>query len=73
MPCGSYLDTDLEEIMATSRDRKELLWAWQSWHDSVGRQLRSAYEYYVLLSNKAAQYNGKQAGHNVMGQHPGRE
>nr|XP_021489952.1 angiotensin-converting enzyme-like [Meriones unguiculatus] len=56
-PCLS-LEPDLEEIMATSRDRKELLWAWQSWHDSVGRQLRSAYEYYVLLSNKAAQYNG---------------
>lgn len=62
MPCGSYLGTDLEEIMATSRDQKELLWAWQGWRDAVGRQLRPIFEDYVHLSNKVAHYNGKQAG-----------
>lgn len=72
MPCGSYLGTDLEEIMATSRDQKELLWAWQGWRDVVGRQLRPVFEDYVRLSNKAAQYNGKQAGHSILGQCPGK-
>lgn len=67
VPCGSSLGTDLQEIMATSRDQKELLWAWQGWRDAVGRQLRPVFEDYVRLSNKAAQYNGKWAGHNVLG------
>ncbi|XP_004456877.2 angiotensin-converting enzyme-like protein Ace3 [Dasypus novemcinctus] len=52
------LEPDLEEVMASSRDEKELLWAWQSWRDSVGRQLRSTFHRYVQLSNKAAQLNG---------------
>ncbi|XP_052051480.1 angiotensin-converting enzyme-like protein Ace3 [Apodemus sylvaticus] len=52
------LEPDLEEIMATSRDQKELLWAWQGWRDAVGRQLRPVFDDYVRLSNKAAQYNG---------------
>ncbi|XP_051015235.1 angiotensin-converting enzyme-like protein Ace3 [Acomys russatus] len=56
-PCLS-LEPDLEEIMATSRDQKELLWAWQGWRDTVGRALRPTFEAYVHLSNKAAQYNG---------------
>ncbi|XP_028721157.1 angiotensin-converting enzyme-like protein Ace3 [Peromyscus leucopus] len=56
-PCLS-LEPDLEEIMATSRDQKELLWAWQGWRDAVGRQIRPIFEYYVQLSNEAAQYNG---------------
>ncbi|XP_021032679.1 angiotensin-converting enzyme-like protein Ace3 isoform X3 [Mus caroli] len=56
-PCLT-LEPDLQEIMATSRDQKELLWAWQGWRDAVGRQLRPVFEDYVRLSNKAAQYNG---------------
>ncbi|XP_038942571.1 angiotensin I converting enzyme (peptidyl-dipeptidase A) 3 isoform X2 [Rattus norvegicus] len=56
-PCMP-LEPDLEEIMATSRDQKELLWAWQGWRDAIGRQLRPVFEDYVHLSNKAAQYNG---------------
>jgi hypothetical protein len=55
------LGTDLEEIMATSRDRKELLWAWQGWRDAVGRQLRPIFGRYVQLSNKAARLNGEQS------------
>lgn len=73
VPCASYLGTDLEEIMATSRDQKELLWAWQGWRDAIGRQLRPVFEDYVHLSNKAAQYNGKQAGHKGLGQCLGKE
>ncbi|XP_011366886.1 angiotensin-converting enzyme-like protein Ace3 [Pteropus vampyrus] len=56
-PCMP-LEPDLEEVMATSRDYKELLWAWQGWRDAAGRQLRVAFEYYVHLSNKAAMLNG---------------
>ncbi|XP_061248289.1 angiotensin-converting enzyme-like protein Ace3 isoform X2 [Bos javanicus] len=52
------LEPDLEEVMATSRDQKELLWAWQGWRDAVGRQLRMTFERYVQLSNKAAKLNG---------------
>ncbi|XP_055435571.1 angiotensin-converting enzyme-like protein Ace3 [Bubalus kerabau] len=54
------LEPDLEEVMATSRDQKELLWAWQGWRDAVGRQLRMTFERYVQLSNKAARLNGYQ-------------
>ncbi|XP_015984801.1 angiotensin-converting enzyme-like protein Ace3 [Rousettus aegyptiacus] len=56
-PCMP-LEPDLEEVMATSRDQKELLWAWQGWRDAAGRQLRVAFEHYVHLSNKAARLNG---------------
>uniref|UniRef100_A0A8C7BW83 Angiotensin-converting enzyme n=1 Tax=Neovison vison TaxID=452646 RepID=A0A8C7BW83_NEOVI len=49
---------DLQEVMATSRDQKELLWAWQGWRDAVGRQLRMTFDRYVQLSNKAAKLNG---------------
>ncbi|XP_053426752.1 angiotensin-converting enzyme-like protein Ace3 [Nycticebus coucang] len=52
------LEPDLEEVMATSRDQKELLWAWQGWRDAVGRQIRTIFGQYVHLSNKAAQLNG---------------
>ncbi|XP_057569833.1 angiotensin-converting enzyme-like protein Ace3 [Hippopotamus amphibius kiboko] len=52
------LEPDLEEVMATSRDQKELLWAWQGWRDAVGRQLRVTFERYVQLSNEAAKLNG---------------
>ncbi|XP_039091839.1 angiotensin-converting enzyme-like protein Ace3 [Hyaena hyaena] len=56
-PCLA-LEPDLQEVMATSRDQKELLWAWQGWRDAVGRQLRNIFERYVQLSNKAANLNG---------------
>eukprot|EP00071_Canis_lupus_P044971 XP_022278528.1 angiotensin-converting enzyme-like protein Ace3 isoform X1 [Canis lupus familiaris] len=56
-PCMP-LEPDLQEVMATSRDQKELLWAWQGWRDAVGRQLRITFERYVQLSNKAANLNG---------------
>lgn len=45
--------------MATSRDQKELLWAWQGWRDAVGRMLRDIFEDYVRLSNEAAKLNGE--------------
>ncbi|XP_006146875.1 angiotensin-converting enzyme-like protein Ace3 [Tupaia chinensis] len=56
-PCMS-LEPELEDIMANSRDQKELLWAWQGWRDAVGRLIRTSFERYVQLSNKVAQLNG---------------
>nr|XP_019588384.1 PREDICTED: angiotensin-converting enzyme-like [Rhinolophus sinicus] len=56
-PCMP-LEPDLKEIMATSRNQKDLLWAWQGWRDAVGRTLRVNFEHYVELSNKAARLNG---------------
>lgn len=45
--------------MATSRNQKELLWAWQGWRDAVGRTVRVNFDHYVELSNKAARLNGE--------------
>uniref|UniRef100_A0A8C9GPX8 Angiotensin-converting enzyme n=1 Tax=Piliocolobus tephrosceles TaxID=591936 RepID=A0A8C9GPX8_9PRIM len=52
------LEPELEEVMATSRNKEELLWAWQGWRDAVGCQIRTTFEHYVELSNKATQLNG---------------
>lgn len=41
--------TDLQEVTASSRDQRELLWAWQGWRDAMGHQLRSTFERYVQL------------------------
>lgn len=45
--------------MATSREYEELLWAWQSWRDKVGRAILPLYPKYVGFSNKIAQLNGE--------------
>ncbi|XP_063315425.1 angiotensin-converting enzyme [Pelobates fuscus] len=52
------LDPDLTEIMATSRDYDELLFAWKGWRDASGKKIRSDFKEYVKLVNKAAQLNG---------------
>ncbi|NWS81100.1 ACE enzyme, partial [Toxostoma redivivum] len=52
------LDPDLTDIMATSRDYSELLFAWKGWRDASGKKMRNNYRRYVELSNKAAVLNG---------------
>ncbi|NXD66074.1 ACE enzyme, partial [Eolophus roseicapillus] len=52
------LDPDLTDIMATSRDYDELLFAWKGWRDASGKQIKNNYKRYVELSNKAAMLNG---------------
>ncbi|XP_006833625.1 PREDICTED: angiotensin-converting enzyme-like isoform X3 [Chrysochloris asiatica] len=52
------LEPDLTTLMATSRDYKELLWAWEGWRDKVGRAILNFFPKYVELSNKAARLNG---------------
>ncbi|AGY58470.1 M2 family metallopeptidase [Gloeobacter kilaueensis] len=48
---------DLERILRTSRDPKELLDVWQGWHQ-IARPLRPRYERFVQLSNKGARELG---------------
>lgn len=45
--------------MATSHNYEELLWAWKSWRDKVGRAILPFFPKYVELSNKAAKLNGE--------------
>lgn len=56
---GLCLVSDLQQIMAESRDYNELLFAWQGWRNASGRELRQDYKRYVQLANKAATLNGK--------------
>nr|CAH0112907.1 unnamed protein product [Daphnia galeata] len=53
-----YLEPELTELMAKNENYDDHLWAWQAWHDGVGRQLRPLYLRVVELSNKQAQLNG---------------
>ncbi|XP_059494632.1 angiotensin-converting enzyme [Stegostoma tigrinum] len=52
------LDPDLTDIMATSNDYNELLFAWKGWRDASGKKMRTNFKRYVELSNKAARLNG---------------
>ncbi|KAM5150443.1 angiotensin-converting enzyme isoform 2-T2 [Callospermophilus lateralis] len=52
------LEPELTNVMATSRNYEELLWAWKSWRDKVGRTILPLFPKYVQLTNKAAQLNG---------------
>uniref|UniRef100_F6S8L7 Angiotensin-converting enzyme n=1 Tax=Ornithorhynchus anatinus TaxID=9258 RepID=F6S8L7_ORNAN len=56
-PCVP-LEPDLTELMATSQNYEELLWAWQGWREAAGKPVRQKFERYVELSNKAARLNG---------------
>jgi Oligoendopeptidase F len=49
--------TDLEEILATSRDYAKLQEAWTGWHD-VGAQMREPYARFVELANEGARALG---------------
>ncbi|XP_072173958.1 angiotensin-converting enzyme-like protein Ace3 [Diadema setosum] len=57
-PSCLFLEPGLQHIMATSRNEKELLWAWRGWHDAVGHPMRALYTKYVDLSNIAAKGGG---------------
>ena len=52
------LDPDLYMLMAKSRDYNELLWAWKSWRDAVGPQMRPLYQKLVGLLNSGAREHG---------------
>ena len=42
----------------TSTNDKERLWAWQQWHDGVGRLMHPLYQNYVKWKNEAAVLDG---------------
>lgn len=44
--------------MATSTNYDELLYAWKTWRDVSGAEIKSSYNTYVTLSNEAAVANG---------------
>lgn len=53
---------DLSDIMATSRNYKKLLYAWEGWHNAAGNPLRPKYEEFVQLSNEAYSMDGTNPG-----------
>ena len=55
--------SDLTEIMATSDDWEELVWAWQGWRESSSRAMPPLFTEFVELQNDAADLNGKQNTH----------
>lgn len=61
--------SDLQRIMAESRDYDELLFAWKGWRDSAGKVLRQDYKRYVELANKAATLNGMTSARVVFHTH----
>ncbi|XP_037547566.1 angiotensin-converting enzyme-like [Nematolebias whitei] len=52
------LNPDLTEVMAKNRSYKQLLFAWEGWHNAAGVPLKQYYPRYVELINKAAQADG---------------
>ena len=53
-----YIQKDLSNIMAKSRDYEELKETWINWRNSAGKPVRELYKEYVRLGNKAAVKNG---------------
>lgn len=56
-PSKCFNIDDVTKIMASSRDPKQLLAAWQGWH-TVGAPMRKDYQRLVELSNKGAREIG---------------
>jgi peptidyl-dipeptidase A len=45
---------DLEDILAKSRNQKELLEAWSGWHNTIGKTIKNDYQRFVELGNEGA-------------------
>ncbi|XP_071477394.1 angiotensin-converting enzyme-like [Diadema antillarum] len=52
------LEPHLQDIMATSRDYDELLFAWKGWRDAVGPPIGRLYPTYVNLLNELSRDEG---------------
>ena len=52
------LEPELTDLMATNGNYFDHLWAWTTWHNGVGRQMRPLYIRYVELKNKLARLLG---------------
>ena len=55
----NLFNSDLNTILAESRNFAEVTWAWKIWRDTVGPPNLDKYAQYVVLKNKAAVLNGK--------------
>ena len=53
-----HMEPDLEEVMAQSRDYKKLLWAWKSWREVTGKQMKPIFTKMATLLNESAVENG---------------
>lgn len=56
---GLGLEPEIQNIIAESHDYDELVYAWSSWRDVSGAQMKNLYPTYVRLSNEAARANSK--------------
>ncbi|XP_017782037.1 PREDICTED: angiotensin-converting enzyme-like [Nicrophorus vespilloides] len=54
---GLSLEPGIESIMSTSKNEKELLYAWSAWRDATGMNLRKQFQTYVDLSNEIGKAN----------------
>merc|ERR1712106_912532 len=52
------LEPELTEILAKSRNAKELQYYWEQWRDSSGKKIKNMYHTYVDIYNEAAKLNG---------------
>ncbi|XP_054767848.2 angiotensin-converting enzyme-like [Lytechinus pictus] len=52
------LEPDLTEILATSTDWDELMWAWQEFRNIIGKANKPYYVRYVDIANQGARANG---------------
>ncbi|VEN40811.1 unnamed protein product [Callosobruchus maculatus] len=50
--------SDVQKIMASSRNHFELLHIWKEWHDKVGTPIKNRFIRYIQLTNQAARING---------------
>ncbi|CAH1994103.1 unnamed protein product [Acanthoscelides obtectus] len=54
---GLTLEPGIENIMSSSKDYDELLYAWSKWRDATGAKMKDLYKKYVQLSNDEAKAN----------------
>jgi len=50
------LDPDLTDILASSRDAKELEYYWNEWRKATGQRMREDFIKNIDLTNEAAMY-----------------
>ncbi|KAG1680477.1 Angiotensin-converting enzyme [Nymphon striatum] len=51
-------EPDLAEVMHTSKNYEELLYAWTSWRDLVGPKIKKIYPQLISVENKAVKLQG---------------
>ena len=53
------IEPELTEVMSTSRDYDELLWAWRGWRDAIGPKAKPFFTQVVTMRNLVARKNGR--------------